>query len=267
MEKNQEFDLINDWRDNKNPKALQKILDSYLRLAVSYARKYSSYGLPIDDLIHEGVLGIMHALDKFDTSKDFRLSTYASWWIRASIQDYILKNWSVVRTGSTASQKSLFFNLKKIKQKINDVSREYMGQNEINEVSDMLKVKSIDVQNMESRLSGGDLHLNQKVDNDTENDLLSLLADERQNPEEAYEGLNDSNVKKGYINQAINTLNDREKTIIRLRKFKEKSITLDELGQMLKISKERVRQIETKALEKLKKAILDISQQNKEFFI
>ncbi len=267
LEKNEEFDLINDWRDNRNPKALQKILDSYLRLAVSYARKYSSYGLPIDDLIHEGVLGIMHALDKFDTSKDFRLSTYASWWIRASIQDYILKNWSVVRTGSTASQKSLFFNLKKIKQKINDVSREYMGQNEINEVSDMLKVKSIDVQNMESRLSGGDVHLNQKVDNDTENDLLSLLADERQNPEEAYEGFNDSNVKKGFINQAINTLNDREKTIIRLRKFKEKSITLDELGQMLKISKERVRQIETKALEKLKKAILDISQQNKEFFI
>ena len=121
LEKNTEFELINDWRDNRNPKALQKILNSYLRLAVSYARKYSSYGLPIDDLIHEGVLGIMHALEKFDTSKDFRLSTYASWWIRASIQDYILKNWSVVRTGSTASQKALFFNLKKIKQQINDV--------------------------------------------------------------------------------------------------------------------------------------------------
>ena len=121
LEKDHEFKLINDWRDNKNPKSLQKILDAYLRLAVSYARKYSSYGLPIDDLIHEGVLGIMHALEKFDTSKEFRLSTYASWWIRASIQDYILKNWSVVRTGSTASQKALFFNLKKIKQQINDV--------------------------------------------------------------------------------------------------------------------------------------------------
>ena len=127
LEKEEEFELINDWRDTKNPKSLQKILDAYLRLAVSYARKYSSYGLSLDDLIHEGVLGIMHALDKFDTSKDFRLSTYASWWIRASIQDYILKNWSVVRTGSTASQKALFFNLKKIKQQINDVSREFMG--------------------------------------------------------------------------------------------------------------------------------------------
>ena len=267
LEKNEEFQLINDWRDNKTPKSLQKILNAYLRLAVSYARKYSSYGLPIDDLIHEGVLGIMHALEKFDTSKDFRLSTYASWWIRASIQDYILKNWSVVRTGSTASQKALFFNLKKIKQQINDVSREFMGQEELNKVSNMLNVKSIEVQNMESRLTGGDLHLNQKVDNETENDLMSLLADDRQNPEETYEDFNDKNIKKDFINKAIDTLNDREKTIIRLRKFRERSITLDELGQMLKISKERVRQIETKALEKLKKSLLDISQQNKEFFI
>ena len=267
LEKKEEFFLIDDWRNNKNPKSLQKILNSYLRLAVSYARKYSSYGLSIDDLIHEGVLGIMHALDKFDTSKDFRLSTYASWWIRASIQDYILKNWSVVRTGSTASQKALFFNLKKIKQKINDVSREYMGQNELNEVASMLNVKSIEVQNMESRLTGGDVHLNQKVDNDNENDLMSLLADERENPEEVFEEFNDNKVKKGYINAAIDTLNEREKKIIKLRKFREKSITLDELGQLLKISKERVRQIETKALEKLKKSLLEISQQDKEFFI
>ena len=267
LEKEEEFELINDWRDTKNPKSLQKILDAYLRLAVSYARKYSSYGLSLDDLIHEGVLGIMHALDKFDTSKDFRLSTYASWWIRASIQDYILKNWSVVRTGSTASQKALFFNLKKIKQQINDVSREFMGQSEIDKVSNMLNVKSIEVQNMESRLTSGDLHLNQKVDSESENDLMSLLPDERQNPEEIYEDFNDKNVKKNYIARAIETLNDREKTIINLRKFKEKSITLDELGQKLKISKERVRQIETKALEKLRKAILEISQQDKEFFV
>jgi RNA polymerase sigma-32 factor len=267
LEKEEEFELINDWRDNKTPRSLQKILNSYLRLAVSYARKYSSYGLPIDDLIHEGVLGIMHALEKFDTSKDFRLSTYASWWIRASIQDYILKNWSVVRTGSTASQKALFFNLKKIKQQINDVSREFMGQNEINKVSNMLNVKSIDIQNMESRLTGGDLHLNQKVDSDSEYDLMSLLADERQNPEETFEEFNDKNIKKDFINKAIDTLNDREKTIISLRKFREKSITLDELGQKLKISKERVRQIETKALEKLKRSLLEISNQNKEFFI
>ena len=267
LEKNEEFFHIEEWRLKRDQKSLQIILNSYLRLAVSYAKKYKSYGLPLDDLIHEGVLGIMHALEKFDVSKEFRLSTYASWWIRASIQDYILKNWSVVKTGSTASQKALFFNLRKIKQQISDVSSEYMGQNEINKVSEILSVKNLEVQNMESRLSGGDVYLNQKIDSESENDLMSLLNDERPNPEESVEDFNDGKLKKEFIEKAITTLNEREKTIIKLRKLKEKSITLDELGKMLKISKERVRQIETKALEKLKIAILDISQQNKEFFV
>ena len=267
LEKKEEFYHIEQWREKRESKSLQIILNSYLRLAVSYARKYKSYGLPLDDLIHEGVLGIMHSLEKFDISKDFRLSTYASWWIRASIQDYILKNWSVVKTGSTASQKALFFNLRKIKQQISDASSDFMGQKEINQVSEMLNVKTFEIQNMESRLSGGDVFLNQKIDNDSENDLMSLLEDERANPEEAFENFNDGKIKKDYLEQAILTLNDRERTIIKLRKLREKSITLDELGQMLKISKERVRQIETKALEKLKTTIVEISQQNKEFFI
>ena len=267
LEKEEEFYHIEKWRIDRNSKSLQIILNSYLRLAVSYAKKYTSYGLPLDDLIHEGVLGIMHALEKFDVSKDFRLSTYASWWIRASIQDYILKNWSVVKTGSTASQKALFFNLRKIKQKISDLSSEFMGQNEINTVSKMLNVKSLEVQNMESRLSGGDVYLNQKIDNESENDLMSLMQDDRPNPEEVVESTNDTKLKKQYIEQAILSLNERERTIIKLRKLKEKSITLDELGKTLKISKERVRQIETKALEKLKISILELSQQNKEFFV
>ena len=267
LEKNEEFYHIEKWRIDRNSKSLQIILNSYLRLAVSYAKKYSSYGLPLDDLIHEGVLGIMHALEKFDISKDFRLSTYASWWIRASIQDYILKNWSVVKTGSTASQKALFFNLRKIKQKISDLSSEFMGQNEIDTVSKMLNVKSLEVQNMESRLSGGDVYLNQKIDNESENDLMSLMQDDRPNPEQVVENTNDTKLKKQYIEKAILSLNERERTIIKLRKLKEKSITLDELGKTLKISKERVRQIETKALEKLKISILELSQQNKEFFV
>ncbi len=267
LEKNEEFFHIERWRKTRDSKSLQIIMNAYLRLAVSYARKYKSYGLPLDDLIHEGVLGIMHALEKFDVSKDFRLSTYASWWIRASIQDYILKNWSVVKTGSTASQKALFFNLRKIKQQISDVSADFMGQKEINKVSEILKVKNLEVQNMESRLSGGDVYLNQKIDNESENDLMSLLQDERSNPEETLEDFSDGKLKKEYISVAISKLNERERTIIQLRKLKEKSITLDELGKMLKISKERVRQIETKALEKLKTYILEVSQQNKEFFI
>ena len=267
LDKEEEFYHIEEWRQKRNKKSLQIILNSYLRMAVSYAKKYKSYGLPIDDLIHEGVLGIMHALEKFDISKDFRLSTYASWWIRASIQDYILKNWSVVKTGSTATQKALFFNLRKIKNQICDVSSEYMGQNEINKVSEMLNVKSLEIQNMESRLSGGDVFLNQNIDSDSENDLMSLLNDERPNPEEVVEEFSDGKLKKEFIEKAIMTLNERERIIIKLRKLKEKSITLDELGQKLKISKERVRQIETKALEKLRTAIIEISQQNKEFFI
>ena len=147
------------------------------------------------------------------------------------------------------------------------MSSEYMGQNEINKVSEILNVKNLEVQNLESRLTGGDVYLNQKIDNESDNDLMSLLNDDRPNPEENVESFNDGKLKKDFIEKAISTLNDREKTIIKLRKLKEKSITLDELGQMLKISKERVRQIETKALEKLKTAILDISQQNKEFFV
>ena len=267
LDKKEEYYHIENWRNKRNSESLKVILNSYLRLAVSFAKKYKSYGLPIDDLIHEGVLGIMHALEKFDISKGFRLSTYASWWIRASIQDYILKNWSVVKTGSTASQKALFFNLRKIKKQISNVSSDYMGQNEIDKVSEMLNVKNFEVQNMESRLSGGDVFLNQKIDNDSENDLMSLLEDDRANPEESFQDFNDGKIKKDYIEKAILTLNERERTIIKLRKLREKSITLDELGQMLKISKERVRQIETKALEKLKIIILKISQQNKEFFI
>ena len=267
LSKEDEYHYITQWRENRDQKCLQKILNSYLRLAVSFARKYTNYGLPLDDLIHEGVLGIMHALEKFDISKDFRLSTYASWWIRASIQDYILKNWSIVRTGSTASQKQLFFNLKKIKQQILDVSRDFMGQDELNTVSKMLKIKPLDIQNMESRLTGGDVFLNQTIGDQDGNDLMSLLQDETMNPEELTENYHDNKSKSNWILKALETLTDREKLIINSRRLKEKSITLEELGEKLKISKERVRQIETKALSKLKKSILEISQQKKEFFI
>ena len=267
LEKKEEFELINNWRNKRDPLALKKILNAYLRLAVSYAKKYNRYGLPLDDLIHEGVLGIMHSLDKFDVSKGFRLSTYASWWIRASIQDYILKNWSVVKTGSTASQKSLFFNLKKIKSQILNSSQDYLGQKELEKVSKTLNVKSLEIQNMESRLIGGDVFLNQPIGDDDGNDLMSLMPDTSMNPEELTESLNDNKSKSSWLMQAIDTLNVREKIIIKSRKLSENAATLDELGKKLEISKERVRQIETKALSKLKKSILLISQQEKEFFV
>ena len=267
LEKEEEFYLIKSWQDEKDQKSLKKILNAYLRLAVSSARKYMRYGIPLDDLIHEGILGIMHSLEKFDISKDFRLSTYASWWIRASIQDYILKNWSIVRTGSTTSQKKLFFNLRKIKRKILSASYDYMGQNEINEVSEMLNVKSMEIQNMESRLTGGDFFLNQTIGDEEGNDYLSMLEDDSDNPEKLTESYYDNKSKMSWLKIALEKLTDREKIIIKSRKLEEKSITLDELGTMLQISKERVRQIETNALQKLRINIVKISNQNKEFFI
>ena len=178
-----------------------------------------------------------------------------------------LKIGQLLKLDQQLLKRLFFFNLRKIKQQISDASSDFMGQKEINKVSEMLNVKTFEIQNMESRLSGGDVFLNQKIDNDSENDLMSLLEDERANPEESFENFNDGKIKKDYLEQAILTLNDRERTIIKLRKLKEKSITLDELGKSLKISKERVRQIETKALEKLKISILELSQQNKEFFV
>ena len=267
LEKEEEFDLILRWQNSQDDNALKKILDSYLRLVVSIARKYTNYGLSIDDLIHEGTLGIMYSLSKFDVSKGFRLSTYASWWIRASIQDYILKNWSVVKIGSTASQKSLFFNLKKIKKQISSVSSEYMGQKEINIVSKILNVKPLEIQNMESRLAQGDLFLNQTFDDESGNDLMSLLPDNSKNPEEITQNYKDGSLKSKWLKKSINILTEREKIIIQSRKLKEKPMTLDQLGQKLGISKERVRQVETRALSKLKKIILEISNQEKEFFV
>ena len=267
LEKEEEFHLISLWKENGDQEALKKILNAYLRLVISNARKFINYGIPLDDLIHEGVLGIMHALNKFDISKDFRLSTYASWWIRASIQDYILKNWSIVRTGSTASQKALFFNLKKIKKQISDASLEYMGSDEVNEVSKMLKVNPLEVQNMESRLSAGDLFLSQTIDNENENDLMSQLEDNSPNPEQITESMLDNDTKKKWLMQSLEQLNNREREIIEHRKLRDKSITLGELGEKLGISKERVRQIESKALAKLQKIILEISNENRSFFI
>ena len=266
LEKNEEFYHIEEWRNKRKQKSLQIILNSYLRLAVSYAKKYKSYGLPLDDLIHEGVLGIMHALEKFDVSKDFRLSTYASWWIRASIQDYILKNWSVVKTGSTASQKALFFNLRKIKNQIADASNNSFSADQINYVAKIHNVKNKVVQDMESKLSLGDFSLNNIQNSETNSDYMSNLIDEGPTPEDIVTAMKDNSSRSKWLYQALNNLDKREKEIVK-RKLNDKVVTLEVLSKKIGVSKERIRQIEYQAYKKLNKEILSISGQSKDFFI
>ena len=269
LDKNEEIELIYLWQKNSDQLALKKILNAYMRLVYSISKKYTWYGLNQEDLVNEGIIGLIYALKKFDLSKGYRLSTYSRWWIRAVMQDYILKNWSIVRTGSTASQKALFFNLNKLKKMINVSSFSYMGYENAVKISKMLKIKSSDVENMETRQSMGDQSLNQKINEDSENsiDLISLLKDNSPTQDTIFQEKNDNKIKNKWLHQAINLLKDREKIIILNRQLKEKAKTLEELGKSLNISKERVRQIETKALDKLQKNILTISNESKEFFV
>lgn len=267
LEKNEEIELIKQWQKNNSKASLDKIIKAYLRLINSIAKKYLGYGLPKDDLIHEGTVGIIHALNKFDLSKGYRLSTYAKWWIRAKMQDYILKNWSIVKVGSTATQKNLFFNLKKLKKQINNVESEYMGNKELEQISKILKVKTLDAQNMETRLAMGDQSLNQTINDEYNTDLLSLLEDDTPIQDVVLEKRLDNNLKKNWISMSIAMLNEREKIIVVNRRLEDKTKTLNEIAQNLKISKERVRQIEVVALKKIKKNILKISNQSKQFFI
>ncbi len=268
LEKEEEYNLISSWQNTKNNNALNKLLKSYKKLVVSISKKFISYGLPQEDLIQEGTMGLMYAIEKFDISKGFRLSTYSHWWIRAMIQDYIIKNWSIVKTGSTASQKILFFSFNKIKKLINFDSLKTMDINEVEKISKILNMKPLDVEHLESRLKMGDQSLNQTIThNDSTVELIDLLKDESDSQHHILQKNNDEKIKQKWILKAINNLNEREKFIINSRKLNEEPKTLNELSKKLKISKERVRQIEFLSLKKLKKNILEISNETKDFFI
>ena len=206
LEKEEEYKLIEKWQYNEDEKSLMRLVSAYKRLVASIAKKYLSYGLQMEDLINEGILGLIISLRKFDLSKGFRLSTYARWWIRASIQNYILKNWSIVKTASTTSHKSLFFNFNKLKKQINFNSFDYLGQEELTKISKMLNIKSIDIQNMETRLSQGDQSLNQKIninDNADNPDLLSLIKDESPTQDILFEKENDDKLKNQWLKKAV----------------------------------------------------------------
>lgn len=253
LEKDHELDLARRWRDDGDERALHELVRSYTRLVVSVAAKFKNYGLPMGDLIQEGNIGLMQAAERFEPERGFRFSTYASWWIRSAIQDYVLRNWSIVRTGTTAAQKSLFFNLHRLRAKIERANgAEGLDDTSRAKIAKDLKVKVKDVEDMEQRLFSPDQSLNMKISEDGEDEAIAFLTDNRPNPEDIVIGMKDAQTRSQWLAQALSDLSDREQKIIKNRHLTYETVTLEELGKELGVSKERVRQLEARAMEKLK---------------
>lgn len=256
LERDHEQDLARRWRDQKDERALHELVKSYTRLVIAAASRFRHYGLPMGDLIQEGNMGLMQAANRFEPERDVRFSTYAAWWIRSAMQDYVLRNWSIVRTGTTAAQKSLFFNLRRLRAKIDGGNAQNgMTAESREKVSNLLGVSTKEVEQMEGRMNGGDQSLNATISNEGEDEYQSFLADTRPNPEEVVIGMKDSQTRSKWLSQALGELSDREQEIIRQRHLKYETVTLEELGKQLGVSKERVRQLEARAIEKLKTSL------------
>ena len=255
LEEKHELDLANKWKNKNDENALHELIQAHMRLVVSYAVKYKNYGLSLNDLIQEGNIGLMKAAQKFEPNKGFRFSTYASWWIRASIQDFLLKHWSIVRIATTSKQKSLFFSLRRLKQKINGNENGNIDFNTAENIASDLNISTSAVINMDSRITQNDSSLNKKISEDGEDEFLSLLEDENARPDNIIFAKDEIDHKKTMVNNAIDSLDDRETQIINERHLSEDPKTLEYLGKKLKISKERVRQIEKNAMNKMKSYI------------
>lgn len=258
LEPAHELDLARRWREQDDEAALHELTTAYMRLVVSIATRFRNYGLPMSDLISEGNVGLMQAAGRFEPSREVRFSTYATWWIRAAIQDFVLRNWSIVRTGTTAAQKSLFFNLRRLRAQIDDTDDGVMTRANMAWVSDHLGVPMRDVESMASRLSASDRSLNAPLATDGDGQWQDLIVDESAIPEDQVIARRDGDRRKEWIADALQALNERETHIIRQRRLCEESVTLESIGQELGISKERVRQIEFQALGKLRKALVQI---------
>ena len=257
LEAGEEYLLAKDWLEKQDTKAAHKLVTSHLRLVAKIAMGYRGYGLPIADLIAEGNIGMMHAVKKFDPEKGFRLATYAMWWIKAAIQEFVLRSWSQVKIGTTASQKKLFFNLRKIKGKINALEDGDLTPNQVNHIAKTLDVSEDDVVNMNRRMLGGDHSLNSQINRQDgeEAEWQDLLTDERDNQETQYVNHQEKNIRNKMMLEALDYLKPREKDIIIKRRLTENPKTLENLSQEYKVSRERIRQIETRAFEKLQTVI------------
>jgi RNA polymerase sigma-32 factor len=259
LAREREFELARAWRERGDQTALHTLVRSYTRLVVSIAAKFRNYGLPMSDLVQEGSVGLMQAAARFEPERDVRFSTYAAWWIRSAIQDYILRNWSIVRTGTTAAQKSLFFNLRRLRARIEETSGGQLDHEGRKKIAEELNVDIAEVEAMESRLSAADQSLNMTIGEDGEDEWQTFLKDERDTPDTNVQQVHDRQLRSLWLNEALTTLDKRERMIIEARRLTDEGATLEELGSQLGVSKERVRQLEHRALGKLRSAILERS--------
>ena len=260
LDAEEEYMLAKNWKDKGNLKAAHKLVTSHLRLVAKIAMGYRGYGLPVNELISEGNIGLMQAVKKFDPDKGFRLATYAMWWIKASIQEYVLRSWSLVKMGTTTAQKKLFFNLNKIKKQIAPTQEGDLKEEHVKEISKRLNVDSNEVVNMNRRMMGQEKSLNDPIKSGENAEWQDWLVDDSLDQELATSQKQELDEKKELLYSSINILNDREKEILEARRLNEDPKTLEELSKKYKISRERVRQIETKAFEKLQKSMINASK-------
>tara|TARA_B100001029_G_scaffold129588_1_gene108545 strand:+ start:108 stop:962 length:855 start_codon:yes stop_codon:yes gene_type:complete len=256
----EEYMLAKRYKEYGDTEAAHKLVTSHLRLVAKIAMGYRGYGLPVTDLISEGNVGIMQAVKKFDPERGFRLATYAMWWIRAQIQEYVLHSWSLVKIGTTAAQKKLFFNLKKLKNQLSSIDSGDLSPENAREIANRLNVKEAEVLDMNNRLFSGDQSLNIQVGNEGDAEWQDMLVDSNDTQDNIIANTDELLYRKKIFEKAIKVLNNREKEIIKLRKLKDKPVKLEELSKKFNISRERVRQIEEKAFEKLKKQVSTIIQ-------
>ena len=251
----EEYTLAKNWRTNGNVKAAEKLVTSHLRLVAKIAMGYRGYGLPVNEMISEGTVGLMQAVKKFEPEKGFRLATYAMWWIRASIQEYVLRSWSLVKIGTTTAQKKLFFNLKKIKNQIAPQSEGDLRPEHVNEIANKLDVSEHEVVSMNRRLSGKEFSLNAHVGEDGD-EWQDWLVDKELDHDLKFAYQEEMEQRQSLLKNSIKILNDREREILNSRRLTDNPITLEDLSKKYQISRERVRQIENKAFEKLQKHML-----------
>ncbi len=258
----EEYMLAKNWRDRGDLKSAHKLVTSHLRLVAKIAMGYRGYGLPVSELVSEGNIGLMQAVKKFKPEKGFRLATYAIWWIKASIQEYVLRSWSLVKIGTTAAQKKLFFNLKKLKNKLAPANTTDLKPEHVDEISKRLNVNKEEVISMNRRLYGKEKSLNDPVKNEDGLQWQDWLVDDNLDQELKLSQNQELQERRKLMNDSMSILNSREKEILTSRKLSENICTLDDLSKKYKISRERVRQIEAKAFEKLQKAMLNAAKSN-----